>query len=105
MNHSNWSQFLGLANRARKVISGEELVIKEVKNGRAKLVLLTKDASANTHKKITDKCRFYDVPVRLVENRNVLGQAIGKEQRVVVAVTEKGFASKLQAMLDEQLWG
>ncbi len=46
-----WFPLLGLANRARKVVSGEDLVIKEIRNARAKLVLLTEDASANTAKK------------------------------------------------------
>ena len=31
---------LGIAARARKVISGEELVVREVRNGNAKIVLL-----------------------------------------------------------------
>ena len=40
MNQPQWSSLLGLAYRARKVITGEELVIKEVRSGKAKLVLL-----------------------------------------------------------------
>ena len=31
---SDWKSFLGLANRARKIISGEELVLKEVRSGK-----------------------------------------------------------------------
>ncbi|RLQ95924.1 YlxQ family RNA-binding protein [Falsibacillus albus] len=96
---------LGLANRARKIISGEELVLKEVKNGRAKLVLLSKDASQNTSKKILDKCHYYRTPVKMVENRDDLGQAIGKQARVAVAVIDEGFAKKLALLLDESQWG
>lgn len=48
-------QLLGLAARARKTISGEELVVKEIRSGKAKLVFLASDASANTSKKIQDK--------------------------------------------------
>ncbi|MFY4773925.1 YlxQ family RNA-binding protein [Metabacillus sp. RGM 3146] len=91
---------LGLANRARKVISGEELVVKEVRKGGAKLVLLSNDASFNTQKKVTDKCKTYQVPVAYVADRLLLGHAIGKEARVVVAITEAGFASKLKDLLD-----
>ncbi|MBM7701905.1 YlxQ family RNA-binding protein [Metabacillus iocasae] len=100
MNDERWRSFLGLANRARKIISGEELVVKEVRRQNAKLVILAKDASANTLKKVTDKCTYYNVQVKFVEDRYVLGQAIGKEARVVVAVLDDGFASKLVAMLD-----
>ncbi|MBA4536230.1 YlxQ family RNA-binding protein [Bacillus aquiflavi] len=100
MMQNKWLSLLGLANRAQKVISGEELVLKEVRSGRAKLVILSLDASINTTKKITDKCKSYHVPCTSVENRYLLGQAIGKEARVVVAVLDKGFAKKLLEMLD-----
>lgn len=99
MNHKPWVSFLGLANRARKVISGEELVVKEIQRKRAKLVILSEDASENTRKKISDKCAFYCVPLCYVDNRHELGGAIGKGARVVVAITDEGFAQKLKTML------
>lgn len=101
MKQEQWMSLLGLANRARKVISGEELVIKEIKHGKAKLVLLSNDASPNTSKKVQDKCKFYNVPFLFVESREKLGHAIGKDARVVVALLEAGFAKKMASMLDE----
>lgn len=100
MNVNQWMSLLGLANRARKIISGEELAVREIRTGKAKLILLSADASANTAKKVTDKCKSYQVPVKLVQNREMLGQAIGKEARVVVAVLDDGFAKKLLTLLD-----
>jgi ribosomal protein L7Ae-like RNA K-turn-binding protein len=90
-------QLLGLASRARKIITGEELVLKEVRNNKAKLVLIAGDASLNTKKKVTDKCSYYKIPLIEVFDRYQLGLAVGKEQRVVVAVMEDGFAKKLLA--------
>ncbi|XJZ28537.1 YlxQ family RNA-binding protein [Bacillota bacterium Lsc_1132] len=100
MKAEQWMLLLGLANRARKIISGEELALKEIRNGKAKLVLLSADASSNTAKKITDKCKSYNVPLKVVENRHLLGQAIGKEARVVVAIMDNGFAKKMVTLLD-----
>lgn len=100
MSGDKWMSLLGLANRARKIISGEELALKEIRSGKAKLVLLSADASANTAKKITDKCKSYNVPLKVVENRHLLGQAIGKEARVVVAIMDNGFAKKMVTLLD-----
>jgi ribosomal protein L7Ae-like RNA K-turn-binding protein len=100
MSNKQWASFLGLANRARKIISGEELVVREIRSRRAQLVLLAEDASVNTTKKIQDKCASYNVPLRKVTDRYELGQAIGKDSRVVVAVTDQGFAKKLMTMLD-----
>jgi ribosomal protein L7Ae-like RNA K-turn-binding protein len=101
MSIPKWATFLGLANRARKCISGEELVIKEIQRKNAKLVLLSLDASENTKKRIQDKCKYYEVDLRSVPSREELGNAIGKEQRVVVAVNDQGFAAKLLQMLDQ----
>ncbi|NMD69516.1 YlxQ family RNA-binding protein [Bacillus sp. DNRA2] len=100
MNSKLWMSLLGLANRARKITSGEELSVKEIRSGKAKLVLLAADSSANTSKKITDKCNSYHVPLKIVENRYLLGKAIGKEARVVVTVLDEGFAKKLLTLLD-----
>jgi ribosomal protein L7Ae-like RNA K-turn-binding protein len=100
MKHNQWMSLLGLANRARKIISGEELTVKQIQSGKARLIILSADASANTTKKITDKCNSYEVPCKVVENRHLLGQAIGKEARVVVAVLDDGFAKKLVTLLD-----
>ena len=100
MNRQKWISLLGLANRAGKIISGEELFVKEIRSGKAKLILLSADASANTTKKITDKCRSYHVPIKMIENREILGHAIGKEARVVIAILDEGFAKKLMTLLD-----
>ncbi|MDR7236290.1 YlxQ family RNA-binding protein [Neobacillus drentensis] len=100
MKQNQWMSLLGLANRARKIISGEELTVKQIQSGKAFLILLSADASANTTKKITDKCNSYEVPYKIVENRHLLGQAIGKEARVVVAVLDDGFAKKMVTLLD-----
>ncbi|MFL6517746.1 MAG: YlxQ family RNA-binding protein [Bacillus sp. (in: firmicutes)] len=100
MKQNQWMSLLGLANRARKIISGEELTVKQIQSGKARLILLSADASANTTKKITDKCNSYEVPYKIVENRHLLGQAIGKEPRVVVAVLDDGFAKKMVTLLD-----
>ena len=101
MKQNKWMSLLGLANRAQKVISGEDLVLKEMKNGQVKLVLLSEDASKNTKRKMINKCTYYHIPFKYVNNRYMLGKAIGKEARVVVALTEAGFAKKLASLLDE----
>ena len=55
------SNLLGLAQRAGRIISGEELV-KAIQDGcKAKLVLLAHDAGPNLTKKIQDKSHYYQV--------------------------------------------
>lgn len=83
---------LGLANRAGKLVSGEENVLKALRNGTAKLVIVAEDASANAVKQYEDKCKYYRVPIIRCGYRSELGNSIGKAQRVALALTDAGFA-------------
>lgn len=102
MTNTKLLQLLGLAAKARKVISGEELVVKEIRNGNAKLVLLASDASHNSSKKIQDKCTYYNVEYHVFGNRYDLGHATGKESRVALAIIDSGFAKKMSSLLNEK---
>jgi ribosomal protein L7Ae-like RNA K-turn-binding protein len=100
--NSQFLQLLGLAARARKIVSGEELVVKEIRNNNAKLVILASDASKNSSKKIQDKCTYYNVEYHVFGDRYQLGTAIGKEARVALAIIDSGFAKKMSSLLNEK---
>ena len=53
---------IGLATKAGKVASGEFCTEKEVKSGRAYLVIVADDASDNTKKKFQNMCGFLSGP-------------------------------------------
>lgn len=101
MRNKPWFSLLGLANRAGKVVSGESQVIGSVRKGHAAIILLAADASERTLQTWLNKSAFYDIPLKTVPDRFILGEAIGKEHRVVVAVNDKGFSRKLTALLDQ----
>ncbi|HUC90929.1 MAG TPA: ribosomal L7Ae/L30e/S12e/Gadd45 family protein [Paenibacillus sp.] len=90
---------LGMAMRAGKLATGDETVLKAVKQGKAALVLVAGDASDNTKKKYRDKCATYGVPLLEVFDRFTLGAAIGKEERVIVGVADSGFAGMIRSHL------
>lgn len=94
-----FGSYLGLAMRAGKLATGDEAVLKAIRSGEAKLIVMAEDASPNTLKKFRDKCKSYQT--RLVEHgsRLELGAAIGKEERVLIAVLETGFARQMVACL------
>ncbi|EST13036.1 YlxQ family RNA-binding protein [Sporolactobacillus laevolacticus] len=95
MTNNGWQSLLGLAQRAGKVSSGEETVLRMIRQGKAKAVILSADASQRTKKTIGNKCSYYHVPLLTVPDREVLGQAIGQPSRVIIAVTDSGFAGQL----------
>lgn len=90
---------LGLAFRAGKLASGDEGVLKAIRNGTAKLVFVANDASANAMKKYKDKCSYYGVPLNTSFERRELGHSIGKEDRVVIAVTDEGLSELVRKSL------
>lgn len=88
-------RFLGLAVRARQAVLGMEAVMKGIRSQNAKVVFVASDAGANSKKKVKDKCDYYQIPLIESIDRYLLGQACGRPNMVVVAVTDPGFAAKL----------
>ena len=88
-------QLLGVARRASKLTTGESLCLKEIRMRRACVVILALDASPNVEKKITDKCSSFQIPLIRYGERHELGKAIGKDERVVLAITDQGLAQSL----------
>ena len=86
---------LGMAMKAGKVVSGENMTLESIKSRRAYLVIIATDASDNTKKLFFDKCRYYKVAVMEYGTKAALGWAIGKAERSSVAVEDKGLAEVL----------
>ena len=92
---------LGLATRSRNVVSGGFATEQAVKSGKACLVMIARDASENTKKKFSNMCKFYEVPYLIYGEKEVLGHAMGKEERTSLAVTDVGFADSIQKHLKD----
>ena len=93
--------FLGLCRRAGKTVHGTPLVCEALARRKPPyLVLLSGGASAATAKKITDKCRFYEVPLITVPaDPERLARAVGKMCALAaVAVTDERFAEELRKL-------
>ena len=56
MNQNKILSLIGLATKAGRTVSGEFSTEKEVKSGRAALVIVADDASDNTKKKFKNMC-------------------------------------------------
>lgn len=99
MNKQKLSNLLGLAQRAGRLISGEELVIKAIQEGKVNLVFLANDAASNLTKKVTDKGHYYEVQVSTVFSTLELSTAIGRTRKVV-AVVDAGFSKKMRSLME-----
>ena len=102
MKSSKALSLVSLATKAGKTASGEFCTEKEVKTGMAELVIVAEDASANTKKKFKNMCDFYEVPIYFYGDKDTLGNAIGKEFRATLAVTDAGFAKGIKKHLETE---
>ncbi|WP_225903873.1 L7Ae/L30e/S12e/Gadd45 family ribosomal protein [Anaerocolumna chitinilytica] len=92
--------YIGLAAKAGKLVSGEFMTEKAVKEGKAKLVVVSEEASDNTKKMFTNMCTYYKVPIYFFGDKTKLGHAIGKEFRASLVLLDKGLADEVEKQLN-----
>ena len=94
--------WLGLAQRAGQLVSGEDTVYRLIGKKKLSLLVVATDCSDNT-RKLAEKWAAIDhIPLLPIGTRDTLGQAIGKQWRAVIGVKDLGFALKLQQLVNEQ---
>ncbi len=101
MNNSETKalSMLSIAAKAGKVVSGGFMTEKAIAEGSARFVIIAEDASANTQKKFTNKCKYYRVPYAIFSNSDKLGKFVGKQDRTTIAVTDEGLANQISSRI------
>ncbi|WP_407857064.1 L7Ae/L30e/S12e/Gadd45 family ribosomal protein [Enterococcus hailinensis] len=89
---------LGLAMRAGKLITGEELTINDIRKNKVRLVIVTTDASENTQKKLLDKSKYYKTTCFVEFTQEEILGAIGKPRKVI-GILDQGFAKKIMSLI------
>ena len=92
---------LGLCARARALVIGAPMVIESLRkcgSEKPRIVIEASDTSDNTHKRIADKCAYYNVRlVRLDFGTAELSDAIGKSSSVAaVAICDENFCKLIE---------
>ncbi|WP_058485195.1 L7Ae/L30e/S12e/Gadd45 family ribosomal protein [Defluviitalea phaphyphila] len=101
MNNSIFSM-ISLCQKAGKLLSGEFKCEQAIKNGKAKMVIIAEDASANTKKLFKDKCNYRNIPIYEFGSKEKLGKIIGKRQRASLVVLDENFYVKLKELLEKE---
>jgi len=94
--------YLGLATRAGRTVSGEFSVERSVKQHRAKLVIVSEEASENSRKNFRNICTYYKVPLYFFGSSEELGRACGKEFRMSAAIEDEGLAKAAIRQLEQE---
>ena len=112
MSEASLLGVVGLCRGAGKAIIGTDMVCEHLRKSahkRAKnqgqteiIVLEASDTSENTHKKISDKCIYYNVKhIRLGATCEILGRAVGKRATAAVAITDQNFCRAILGKINE----
>ncbi len=100
MMEQSITSILGFAQKAGKLVSGEESTLGKVRRRQVKLVIISQDAAFNTADRLQSKASYYGVPVCTVGNKIELGQAIGKSPRSVIGIIDENFAGKVKDLVE-----
>lgn len=100
MNEKVYSM-IGLAQKAGKLVSGDEICEVTIKSKKCFLVIIAKDASDRTKKKYNDICQYRNIKVLEFGEKEKLGSQIGKGIRSVVALKDVNFANKIEELILE----
>lgn len=93
--NNNFYSFLGLCQKAGKLVSGEMGVNADIKESRIKLLIIAEDAAYSKKNSYLKKAEKYKIPTILINDKNLLGQSIGKSYRTLIGVKDDKMATNL----------
>ena len=96
---NQFEKLLGFAARARKIIFGEDTIIRSTNKGRVQLVVLDPYCGPSTRKRVESFMQRAGIPLIYFNGEKSLDIVVGKANCRCVGITDPGFArSVLQLM-------
>ncbi len=83
---------IGLAMRAGEAQTGAFLAERSIREGSCELIILASDTAMNNKKKFVNSSKYYNIPMIEYSTKEELSRALGKENVVVVGISDKNFA-------------
>lgn len=99
MNTQKIANLLSMACRAGKVVCGDFAAKKYLKKKRVPLIFLAADGSEDTTGTYRRLALQKHIHICDIFTKEELGRTVGKEQNVVVLLTDPGFAKAIDNML------
>ncbi len=99
MNEDKFLSLLGFAQKSGNVITGEDACTLGIKKRKIKLFIIANNSSENTKDRFSHLCQKYKIPYFIEFPKEQLSYAIGKNNRALYGITNKGFATKMMENL------
>ncbi|MCC6094165.1 MAG: ribosomal L7Ae/L30e/S12e/Gadd45 family protein [Eubacterium sp.] len=91
---------ISLSMKAGRIAAGSFAAENAVRTGKAALILVSQDASANTKKKFHDMAAYRHIPIHEFLTKEELGALIGKGERSSVVITDPGLAREIHRLFE-----
>jgi len=94
--------YLGLAHRGRKALIGKA-IYEESSRRKIFAIVLANDAQSTTQDKLVARAKTTNIPVYFAGSKAELGQALGLREVSSIAISDKGLATQIIAVIKEEL--
>lgn len=101
INNDKVKGLLGLAMKAGKIVAGYDAVCDCIQRKKAKLVIVSCEASDRTKNDIKRICNNNDVICLEYAEIEFLSNAIGKNNKAIVCIKDNNFATAIKNILME----
>ena len=92
---------IGLSYRAGILTSGFDAVELAIRSGAVEMLIISSDGSEKQKEKLIRAAKEEDVVFRKFGTAEELGRAIGKDNRIAIAILDQGMGKKLASLIDE----
>ncbi|UQS83498.1 L7Ae/L30e/S12e/Gadd45 family ribosomal protein [Bombilactobacillus thymidiniphilus] len=100
MNEQKILNFLGIAQRANQIISGQELVLKAIKKQHAKFVFIASDTGNVAQKDFLLALERQQIAYTDYFSQIQLSSAIGRSTKSI-AIMDIGFAQRFRELIND----
>ncbi len=87
--------------KAGKLAYGTDMCLEKIKFKKAKLIIISEDASSNTKEKFKRICEENNIGFVIFGDKDEISKAIGKPNKTVFAVLDSNFAKSINKKFEE----
>ncbi len=102
-NKSKIVSTIGMANRAGKIVSGQDSVRNSIRRKKVKLIIIAEDASDNTKKRFLNCANHYGIPSYVCMTKYDFSRSLKGKIRSVIGVADLNFSLYLERLIHDTL--
>ena len=90
---------IGMANKANKIVSGEENLRQNIRQGKVKLIIIASDASENTKKRFSNSAKYYNIGYFIYLTKLDFKLCLAGKTRAVIGILDENFSNSIERLI------